>query len=259
MRPSRLITGAMLYVLAVVLALGDRATAQVTNQQYSTSGIQTGYRIYTQQCAVCHGGNGDAIGGVNLPRQQFRRASTDADIRNTITNGVAAAGMPPFQFQPAELNGLVSYIRSGFDISAAPFAVGDATRGKAVYDRSGCTACHRVHGNGSLVAPDLSDIGTVRKPAVIQLSVLQPATALQAINRPVHIVMRDGRTIDGRRLNEDTEAVQLSDREGRLISVVKSDIRDYQIGMTAQMPSYAGKLSNAEVADLLAYLLSLKG
>jgi cytochrome c oxidase cbb3-type subunit III len=252
----------MLSVLAaalVTLAMSDRATAQVTNQQYGTASIQTGYRIYTQQCAVCHGGNGDAINGVNLPRQQFRRASTDADIRNTITNGVAAAGMPPFQFQPAELNGLVSYIRSGFDISGAPFTVGDAARGKAVYDRSGCAACHRVHGSGSLAAPDLTDVGATRKPAVIQISVLQPAAALQAINRPVHIVMRDGRTIDGRRLNEDTATVQLSDREGRLISLIKSDIRDYQIGMTAQMPSYAGKLSNAEVADLLAYLLSLKG
>jgi putative heme-binding domain-containing protein len=116
-----------------------------------------------------------------------------------------------------------------------------------------------VRGSGALAAPDLTDIGAVRKPAVIQLAILQPDQAMQAINRPVHIVMRDGRTIDGRRLNEDTNTVQLTDRDGRLISLSKTDIRDYQIGNTPGMPSYAGKLTNAETADLLAYLLSLKG
>ena len=258
MRLPRLITGAAVAIALLGVAVNNTASAQ-SNQQYSAANIQAGYRLYSSQCALCHGNNGDTIAGVNLPHQQFRRASSDADIGNTITNGVPAAGMPPFQLRPAEIDSLIAYIRSGFDISGIPFTVGDATRGKAVYDRSGCAVCHRVHGNGSLAAPDLSDIAMLRKPAVIQLSILQPSTAMQSINRPVHIVMRDGRTIDGRRLNEDTETVQLTDREGRLLSLSKSDIRDYQIANTSQMPSYSGRLSSAEAADLLAYLLTLKG
>ena len=65
--------------------------------------------------------------------------------------------------------------------------------------------------------------------------------------------------IEGRRLNEDTATVQLLDKQERLISLSKSDIRELQLGTTSAMPSYAGKLSNAEVADLLAYLLTLRG
>ena len=247
-------------VLIALSVLPESAAAQTPSRQYSTANIQAGYRLYSSQCALCHGNNGDGVAGINLARQQFRRVSTDADIRRTVTSGIAAAGMPRFQFQPAELDAITAYIRSGFDLDGGSFAVGDAARGKAIFDgKGGCTACHRVHGNGSRTAPDLSDIGALRKPSAIQRSILDPAAAMQPIDRPVHVVMRDGRVIQGRRLNEDTETVQLITSDGQLRSLSKSDIQDFELGKTPAMPSFAGRLSTAEVADLLAYLLSLKG
>lgn len=241
-------------------ALDVTATAQQQSRQYNAADIQAGGRLYGLQCAVCHGQNGDGINGVNLPRNQFRRASTDDDIRNTITNGVAAAGMPPFRLQAGELNGLVAFIRSGFDRTGATFKVGDARRGQALYDgKGGCATCHRVGGKGARTAPDLSDIGSVRQPAAIQRSLVEPNSAMLPINRTVRIVTNDGRTIRGRRINEDTFTVQLIDQQEHLLSLEKSGIREYEIGKTSDMPSFAGKLSDAELADLLAYLVSLKG
>src|SRR3954465_11830312 len=113
------ITSALLGAWLFFVAMAERAVAQVQDHQYSTAEIQAGARLYGAQCALCHGNNGDGIAGVNLPRQQFRRASSDEDIKNTVTTGVAAAGMPSFRLQPAELDGLVAYIRSGFDASGA--------------------------------------------------------------------------------------------------------------------------------------------
>lgn len=252
-----LVTAAILLFAA---AAPEDAIAQIQDRQYSATDIQAGYKLYASQCALCHGGNGDAIAGVNLARQQFRRVSTDDDIKTTVTTGISAAGMPSFQFQPAELNSVVAYIRSGFDLSGTPFKVGIAARGKAIYDgKGGCAACHRVKDNGSRVAPDLTDIGLLRKPSAIQRSLLQPTAAMEAINRPVRIVTRDGRAIRGRRLNEDTATVQLMDSQERLVSLSKSDISQYEIGTTSEMPSFAGRLNEDEIADLLAYLLSLKG
>src|ERR1700704_3863501 len=150
--------------LAVFAITPVRAGAQVEDHQYRTEDIQAGSRLYGAQCALCHGQNGDGVVGVNLSRQQFRRASSDDDIRNTITTGVAAAGMPPFRLQTAELNGLVAYIRSGFDASGAPFKVGNVARGQAIYEKSACAACHRVKGTGARTAPDLTDIGAIRQP-----------------------------------------------------------------------------------------------
>ncbi len=235
-------------------------TASLDDHQYSAGEIQAGYRLYQAQCSLCHGQNGDGIAGINLPRQEFRHASSDDDIRNTITKGVAAAGMPPFGFQPAELDALVAFIRSGFDISATPFTVGDARRGKAIYDGKGaCASCHRVNGEGARTAPDLSEIGVIRQPAAIQRSLLEPSRGMMPINRPVRIVTRDGRTIRGRRLNEDTATVQLIDESEHLLSLSKSDIRELELDTTSSMPSITGKLSSDESADLLAYLLSLRG
>jgi mono/diheme cytochrome c family protein len=110
--------------LAVFAATPGRAIAQVEDHQYRTEDIQTGSRLYGAQCALCHGQNGDGVAGVNLARQQFRRASSDDDIRNTITTGVAAAGMPPFRLQPAELDGLVAFIRSNPAARFRQFLVG---------------------------------------------------------------------------------------------------------------------------------------
>src|SRR6266700_6237209 len=243
--------------LGVLVATAGPANAQ--DHQYSTSEIQAGSRLYGAQCALCHGNNGDGIAGVNLARQQFRRASSDDDIKNTVTTGVAAAGMPPFRLQPAELNGLVAYIRSGFDASGAPFKVGNVARGQAIYDKDACAACHRVRGAGARTAPDLTDIGAIRQPSAIQRSLLTPTAAMLPINRPVRIVMRDGRTMRGRRLNEDTFTVQLIDENEKLVSLEKSDIREFEAGTASPTPSFAGKLTGDEIADLLAYLVSLRG
>ncbi|MBI2849023.1 MAG: cytochrome c [Chloroflexi bacterium] len=39
-------------------------------------------------------------------------------------------------------------------------AGGDATKGQAVYQRSGCSGCHKIKGEGGSVGPDLSTVGT---------------------------------------------------------------------------------------------------
>jgi mono/diheme cytochrome c family protein len=71
--------------------------------------------------------------------------------------------------------------------------------------------------------------------------------------------MKDGRTIAGRRLNEDTFTVQLIDDKERLHSLEKSHIRSLAVDTKSPMPVYAGKLSDAEIADVIAYLVTLRG
>jgi mono/diheme cytochrome c family protein len=69
----------------------------------------------------------------------------------------------------------------------------------------------------------------------------------------VAIVTNDGRTIRGRRLNEDTFSVQVIDQQENLRSIQKSDIRQYNVSATPNM------LLNAdELADMSAYLVSLR-
>src|SRR5262249_2546094 len=124
--------------------------------------------------------------------------------------------------------------------------------------QKGCLRCHRIEAEGSRVAPDLSEIGAMRSAGSLQRSLVDPTSQMLPINRPVRIVMRDGGVVQGRRLNEDTYTVQVMDDQERLLSLMKADIRDFMINTTSPMPSYKD-LSTDQLADLLAYLLSLKG
>jgi mono/diheme cytochrome c family protein len=65
--------------------------------------------------------------------------------------------------------------------------------------------------------------------------------------------------ITGRRLNENTDTVQMIDEHENLVSLVKAELREYSSLKTSPMPSYKDKFSSDEMADVLAYLVSLKG
>ncbi len=125
--------------------------------------------------------------------------------------------------------------------------------------RAPCHGCHRVNGAGSRVALELSDIGSVRSAAYLERALVDPNAVLIPQNRFIRAVTRDGVTITGRRLNEDTESVQIIDDHERLVSLQKADLRSYAVLTDSTMPSYKDKLTAKEMSDLVAYLASLKG
>jgi len=225
--------------------------------QYTQEDIARGGLLYVAQCRHCHGRFGDEVSGVDLRRGQFRRAQSDEDLAQAITRGTPG-GMPAFSLGPAELTGIVAFLRAGFDTSAS-VRIGDAARGRAIFDGKGeCGTCHRVAGSGPRTAPDLSDVGLARAPAVLDRTIRDPSASLMPINRPVRIVTRDGRTIRGRRLNEDTHTVQIIDERERLLSLAKAELRSFDVVSESAMPAYGGTLTDEEIADVVAYLLTLQ-
>jgi putative heme-binding domain-containing protein len=168
--------------------------------------------------------------------------------------------MPAFVLRPEELTALVAFLRAGFDPASAAVRVGDAARGRTLFEGAAqCAGCHRVNGRGPRLAPDLSDIGAIRTLAALQRALLTPDESLLPIHRPVRIVTSDGRTLRGRRLNEDTYTVQIIDEQENLVSLHKADLRELAVDAQSAMPSYAQRLTPDELADVIAYLVSLKG
>ncbi len=231
---------------------------ELGDHQYTTEAIQAGLRVYSRECALCHGPRGDLVSGINLRLGQFRNAQSDDDIRTVVLDGAAEGQMPAFNFNTEELNGVVAYIRAGFDPEGVAIRIGDPVRGQALFEGKGeCVNCHRVNGIGPRTAPDLSEIGAIRTPASLQRNLLDPGAAILPINRPVRIVTRNEETIIGRRLNEDTYTVQLIDSQERLRSLKKSDLVNYEISM--QPSKTPTTLNSDEVADVVGYLLTLRG
>jgi putative heme-binding domain-containing protein len=228
--------------------------------EYARADIEYGARLYAEHCERCHGANGAGVAGVDLRSGKFRHATSDRQLANVITEGFPTAGMPPMNLDPADLAGVIAYVRNMNAVDPGSLKLGDAGRGRLVFEGKGaCLSCHRVNGKGSRKAPELSDVGALRSAGSLERSLLDPTSQMMPINRPVRIVTRDGKVIEGRRLNEDTYTVQIADEEGRLISLAKDGLREFTISTKSPMPSYRDKLSSEELADVVSYLLSLKG
>jgi putative heme-binding domain-containing protein len=253
-------------VVAVGLVTAAALAAHAQNavehaQEYAPADVAAGAQIYARNCMNCHGPNGTGIGGIDLAHGLLPRARTDAALQALVTSGISQSGMPAFKFSPDELRALVAFVRAGLAATdTTPVPLGDAARGRAIFEAKGnCLSCHRVSDRGSFAAPDLTDIGRARVPSSLRRSLIDPTASMRPINRPVRAVTRDGRTINGRRLNEDSYTVQLMTDQGVLMSLVKADLREWTVSLASSMPSYKDTLTESEFADLLAYLVSLKG
>ena len=239
---------------------GRDAAAQDHAGQYERADIEFGARLYNANCTRCHAESGDAVAGVDLLGGQYGRAGSDFELMRLLRTGVPGTAMPPNDFSTAELTGLVAFLRTMRDFAVSSVHLGAVPRGGGLFRAKGaCATCHRVNGNGARTAPDLSDIGAIRTAATLQRTLLDPTGAMLPVNRPVRAVTSDGTVINGRRLNEDTYTVQLIDGQERLRSLVKAELREYTVLTTSPMPAATDALDEQELADVLAYLLSLKG
>jgi putative heme-binding domain-containing protein len=242
-----------------ILATSAQGLAQDHSGVYPQMDIQNGAALYRTNCVRCHAATGDGIPGVDL-KAGIRRVATDQQLAQLILSGITGTAMPATRFASTELTALVAYLRSMRDFNAPAVVMGDASRGQAVFEQKGsCTSCHRVHSVGSRVAPDLTDIGSIRTADAIWQSIVDPTRSMRPINRPVKIVTRDGRTIHGRRLNEDTYTIQIIDDHENLVSLTKNELREFTVIKTSTMPSYKDRLTEQEISDLVSYLVSLKG
>lgn len=261
MSPRTVLNGVSLCALVLLAGAGARLYAQAPPpSRYAPLDIQYGSRLYAAQCVICHGASGDLIAGVDFRGGRLRRAPTDNALRTLIATGIPGTAMTAFKLDASELTMIVAYIRNMRDFDAAAVALGDRDRGQTIFEGAGgCAGCHRINGKGPRLAPDLSDIGSVRSAAALQHTLLDPNAAILPVNRSVRAVTRDGKVVAGRRLNEDTYTVQLIDAQERLVSLTKADLRDYSVVMSSAMASYKDKLTAQEIADVVSYLLVLKG
>jgi len=115
---------------------------------------------------------------------------------------------------------------------------------------------------GSRSGPELTGIGSLHRatPEYLERALLDPDADVAAENRGVRVTLKKGGTVvTGRLLTRDLFTVQLVDSNGQVKSFLKSELAGTTYVTKGLMPSYKGKLSSQEIADLVSYLRSLKG
>jgi putative heme-binding domain-containing protein len=242
----------------IALFLARALTAQ-QGHDYTPADVEAGSRYYANYCAGCHGADGQTISNANLSRGTFRRAANDEELARIITNGLPGTAMPPAAFQPVQVSQIVAFLRELPSIRSRQTSPGDAARGLQIFESKGaCLNCHRVSGRGARFGPDLTEIGALRRPAEIEQSLVDPGAVVLSQNRVVAVSTRDGKTIRGRLLNQDTTSIQMLGPDERPVSIARSTLLSI-VDEKDTMPSYKDRLDARELADVVSYLVSLRG
>ncbi len=246
-------------LLVVALSSGTPAAAQEGTNIYTTArDVSMGERAFDRHCSRCHGIG--ATGGERGPDLTggFRRASTDGGLFVVIRDGVPDTEMSGISATQNDQTvwQIISYLRSltgGMRVDVP----GNATAGRAVYERAGCADCHTIGGAGGRDGPDLTTIGSRRSPDELRSDLTNPDARVQPEWWSVRVVHDDGTRIQGRRMGEGTYTVRVLDANGRMWSLNKRELESYERVERSTMPSYASRLSQAELRDLVAYLYGL--
>ena len=152
-----------------------------------------GHRLFINNCAACHGNDGQGGVGVPLALPSFQSTVDDDYLHKTIRNGRPGRIMPAFKrFSDAEVDAIVTHIRS---LSKTPETklsreriVGDPQHGRLLFAQH-CAACHGENGEGGhgtgvtmsrprnlpILAPALNNPGFLAsaKDSMIKLTLMQ--------------------------------------------------------------------------------------
>ena len=266
-------------ILALSLILGvsaSRVGAQGKNPYAGNAKVaKLGEFEFRANCAFCHGLGAHGGGrGPDLTRTPKKHGDSDAEMFNTINNGVPGTAMPPngatqqgVGMTEEEIWQVVTYIRS---VEKKPGKMsGDAKHGRELfYGSDGCATCHMFGGKGGRLGPDLTAAGTSRSTEYLVESMRNPSRRLaQGISEAmkefsaeyetVDVVTADGTNYKGTLLNEDSFTIQFLDTREQVHSFDKASLKSWNKSRQSLMPVYDEKaLPEKDLQDLLAFLVA---
>jgi putative heme-binding domain-containing protein len=138
---------------------------------------------------------------------------------------------------------------------------GDPGRGQDVFfgAKASCAACHTARSQGGQVGPDLSKIGAIRTGRELLESIVFPGASIARGYEPYLVVLKNGRSHQGILKRETGQAIYLVTAERAEVRIPRTDIETLEPSRVSIMPQRLdGQLTRAELADLIAFLGSLR-
>ena len=132
---------------------------------------EAGQELYADNCATCHGTNGEGGIGPALNSRDLLTATMDETLVGLTRFGVPSTLMPAWgqasggPFTDEQLNQLVAFIRAWEPTAPEISLVAeepDPLRGAEIYETT-CFICHGQDGQGTSTAPALNDPERLQK------------------------------------------------------------------------------------------------
>jgi putative heme-binding domain-containing protein len=137
-------------------------------------------------------------------------------------------------------------------LDPATLAQADRSRGRAVFNRV-CASCHRLHGQGGEIGPDLTGSGRANLDYLLE-NLVDPAASVSADFRMVVVAMSDGRVLNGLVKAQSPRTITLQ-TQTEAIPLDRSEIEGIQPSSSSLMPDgLLENLRSEEIRDLIAYL-----
>ena len=251
-----------LWLLLIFACLGSGQTKDASPFSNDSKEIDVGRAAFRLRCSACHGIHAEGGRGPSLNRGEFAAGDTDRDIYRVISRGIPGSEMPAFGARNTEdsIWRTVSYLRSLTPTESEPVS-GNAARGETIFrEKGGCGNCHRVGTRGRYFGPALTRVGRMRSVAHLRESIVSPNEDLPPDYFAVSVRTKGGQSIRGLGVGFDDFSAQLVDAAGRRHSYFRDELESMEQQFESLMPSgYGDSLSAAELDDLLAYLVSLRG
>jgi len=229
--------------------------ASSTQALRTPEAVERGHKLFGSACAGCHGAHGEGGRGPKLSEGELVRGAKDEKLFSSIKNGVPGTEMPPFPLPDDQIRELLGFIRSLSAPAADAIVAGDAEAGRTVfYGAGGCNSCHRIRGEGGFLGPDLSNAGATRTLLQLRTALTNPELRGDSEYRGVRVVLKSGKALEGVMRNATNYSFEVQDKDGNLRPLAADEIREITYRKSSLMPSYAGKLSAADLDNLLAFL-----
>ena len=141
-------------------------------------------------------------------------------------------------------------------------ANGQLDRGKALFfseGGAGCAKCHRTDTTQPPgFGPDLSSLLKQADPRKVVTSILDPGAEIKEGFAMQLVVTDDGKTHTGILVGETGSSLTLLQPDGRKVVLPKKMVDERVSQKLSPMPSFERLLTPAQVADVTAYLMSLR-
>ena len=221
----------------------------------SPEAVQAGARIYTAQCAVCHGKDAHGGEGPDLYRSQVVVIGKDRSLFDVIRNGIPGTEMLAFKLADDQVWQTVSYLHALTRPGMGPQAPGDVEAGRRVFHEAGCDGCHLLAGRGGVIGPDLSSIALQRSTEEIRRRILNPNEDVADEYRSVTVETKLGQKIVGQLKNQDNFSLQIMLPDGEFALLLRSEAKKVDIVRRSSMPAdYSSRLTPQQIQNLLAFL-----
>jgi cytochrome c oxidase cbb3-type subunit III len=250
--------------------VSEAAGQQSPAAQAAPADTEQGKRLFQQNCSPCHGADAGGGDGPNL--HGVPALLGDATVQGIVRRGIPGTAMPgAYSLSDNQAANIVAYLRTLDSTPTSGQSTGDPMKGEAVYNSSGCSACHMIAGQGGVIGPELTRVGNMRGPTNLKARLQDPGANLPQVgdggvfaSKFAQLLMfraveKDGRVIEGMRMGEDSFTIVLKDAGGKFHGLWKPDLRSLEKEPGKSfMPSFKDTLSAEQQDDLVAYLMTLK-